>query len=251
MPKIRRFDQYRTVTIQCWPAQGHLPSEVIATAMPQLKAFQAQLPAGFMFRFAGEYKEQISGFGDLATVLVICVCAIYLALLAQFKHAVKPLIVFAAIPYGVVGAIISLAIMGQPFGFMAFVGIISVIGVIVGHIIVLFEFIEERREEGEDLETALIDAGILRLRPVMITVSATVIALFPLAAHGGPLWQPLCYAQIGGLTIATFITLGLVPVLYSFVVLDLKLIQWKREEKPAPTVSELQPAMHGTSDVLA
>ena len=78
---------------------------------------------------------------------------------------------------------------------------------------------------------ALADAGILRLRPVMITVSATVIALFPLAAHGGPLWEPLCYAQIGGLTIATFVTLGLVPVLYSFVVLDLKLIRWKDEEK--------------------
>jgi len=249
--KIKHFDQYRTVTIQCWPTQGHLPSEVIAAAMPKLKAFESQLPAGFIFRFAGEYKEQVSGFGDLATVLVICVCAIYLALLAQFKHAVKPLIVFAAIPYGVVGAVISLAIMGQPFGFMAFLGIISLIGVIVSHIIVLFEFIEERREEGEDLETALIDAGILRLRPVMITVSATVIALFPLAAHGGPLWEPLCYAQIGGLTIATFITLGLVPVLYSFVVLDLKLIRWKHEEKPARSASEIQSTVHETSGVLA
>jgi multidrug efflux pump subunit AcrB len=251
VPKFKRFDQYRTVTIQCWPAQGHLPSEVLASAMPNLKRFQSQLPAGFIFHYAGEYKEQVSGFGDLATVLVICVCAIYLALLAQFRHAVKPLIVFAAIPYGVGGAVISLAIVGQPFGFMAFLGIISLIGVIVSHIIVLFEFIEERREEGEDLETALIDAGILRLRPVMITVSATVIALFPLAAHGGPLWEPLCYAQIGGLTIATFITLGLVPVLYSFVVLDLKLIRWQHAEKPAPALSDVHPTMHETSEVLA
>jgi multidrug efflux pump subunit AcrB len=229
-PKIRRFDQYRTITVQCWPTEGHLPSEVISAAMPKLKEFQKQLPNGFIFRFAGEQKEQVSGFGDLTTVLVICVCSIYLALLAQFKHAFKPLIVFAAIPYGVVGAIFSLAIMGQPFGFMAFLGIISLIGVIVSHIIVLFEFIEERREAGEELELALIDAGILRLRPVMITVAATVIALFPLAAHGGPLWEPLCFAQIGGLTIATFVTLGLVPVLYSFVVLDLKLIRWNHEE---------------------
>ncbi len=250
LPKIKRFDQYRTVTIQCWPTQGHLPSEVIQAAMPKLKAFQNQLPAGFSLRFAGEYKEQVSGFGDLATVLTICVCAIYLALLAQFKHAVKPLIVFAAIPYGVVGAVVSLAIMGQPFGFMAFLGIISLIGVIVSHIIVLFEFIEERREEGEDLETALIDAGILRLRPVMITVSATVIALFPLAAHGGPLWEPLCYAQIGGLTIATFITLGLVPVLYSFVVLDLKLIEWKQEKPPVSTAPDAKPAIYAAAAIL-
>ncbi|HYZ83699.1 MAG TPA: efflux RND transporter permease subunit [Bryobacteraceae bacterium] len=250
-PKIKRFDQYRTVTIQCWPAEGHLPSEVIAAAMPKLQAFQKQLPAGFIFRFAGEYKEQVSGFTDLTTVLVICVFALYLALLAQFRHAVKPLIVFAAIPYGATGAIISLAIMGQPFGFMAFLGLISLIGVIVSHIIVLFEFIEERREEGEDLELALADAGILRLRPVMITVAATVIALFPLAAHGGPLWEPLCYAQIGGLTIATFVTLGLVPVLYSFVVLDLKLIRWEQQEKSASTAPEIEPAIAATSDVLA
>jgi multidrug efflux pump len=236
--KTKRFDQYRTITVQCWPAEGHLPSEVISAAMPKLKEFQKQLPDGFIFRFAGEQKEQVSGFGDLTTVLLICVFAIYLALLAQFRHAFKPLIVFAAIPYGVTGAVISLAIMGQPFGFMAFLGIISLIGVIVSHIIVLFEFIEERREAGEDLKLALIDAGILRLRPVMITVAATVIALFPLAAHGGPLWEPLCYAQIGGLTIATFVTLGLVPVLYSFVVLDLKLIRWEQAEDTGSGASE-------------
>ena len=85
---------------------------------------------------------------------------------------------------------------------------------------------------------ALIDAGILRLRPVMITVAATVIALFPLAAHGDPLWEPLCYAQIGGLTIATFVTLGLVPVLYSFVVLDLKLIRWENQEQTGSAAPE-------------
>jgi Cu/Ag efflux pump CusA len=66
----------------------------------------------------------------------------------------------------------------------------------------------------------------MRLRPVLITVGATVIALFPLAAHGGPLWEPLCYAQIGGLTVATFVTLLLVPVLYAIFVLDLKLVTW-------------------------
>lgn len=67
----------------------------------------------------------------------------------------------------------------------------------------------------------------MRLRPVLITVGATVIALFPLASHGGPLWEPMCYAQIGGLCAATFITLLLVPVLYSIFVLDLKLVKWE------------------------
>ena len=143
--------------------------------------------------------------------MLISIVLIYLALVFQFKHAIKPLIVFAAIPYGIVGALAALWVMGTPFGFMAFLGVASLIGVIVSHIIVLFDFIEERHEQGEPLQEALLDAGIMRLRPVLITVAATVIALFPLAAHGGPLWEPLCYAQIGGLTFATFVTLLLVP----------------------------------------
>ena len=88
----------------------------------------------------------------------------------------------------------------------------------------------------------MIDAGIMRLRPVLITVGATVLALFPLAMHGGPLWQPLCYAQIGGLTVATFITLLLVPVLYSIFVLDLKILTWENEAPPeelAPTTAPI------------
>jgi multidrug efflux pump subunit AcrB len=80
------------------------------------------------------------------------------------------------------------------------------------------------------MREALLDAGLMRLRPVLITVVATVLGLVPLAEHGGPLWQPLCYAQIGGLTFATVVTLVLVPVLYTIVVKDLKWIRWERPE---------------------
>src|SRR5260370_15012598 len=104
--------------------------------------------------------------------------------------------------------------MGTPFGFMAFRGIASLIGVIVSHVIVLFDFIEEMHEKSEPLERALVDAGIVRLRPVLITVGATVLALFPLALHGGPLWKPLCYSQIGGLGVAPFLPLLLVPLFF-------------------------------------
>ena len=170
--------------------------------------------------------------------MAVSVMLIYIALVLQFSNAIKPFLVFAAIPYGMTGAFAGLVIMGQPFGFMAFLGIVSLIGVIVSHVIVLFDFIEEMHAKGEPFEEAVIDAGIIRLRPVMITVSATVLALFPLAMHGGPLWQPLCYAQIGGLTVATFITLLMVPVLYSIFVLDLKLIKWETKPAAASTPHE-------------
>ncbi|HKN13675.1 MAG TPA: efflux RND transporter permease subunit [Candidatus Binatus sp.] len=103
---------------------------------------------------------------------------------------------------------------------------LSLIGVIVSHVIVLFDFIEEIHEKGEPFMEAMLDAGIERL-PVMITVGAAVLALVPLSIRGGPLWEPLCYAQIGGLSVTTFIELLLVRVLYGIFVLDLKLTKWE------------------------
>ena len=152
---------------------------------------------------------------------------IFLALVLQFNNAIKPFLVFAAVPYGVIGSLIALWIMGEPFGFMAFLGIASLVGVIVSHVIVLFDCIEDMHNKGEPFEDSLLDAGIQRLRPILITVGATIFALVPLAVHGGPLWQPLCYAQIGGLALATIIELLLVPVFYAIFVLDLKIVKWE------------------------
>ncbi|MGN6390628.1 MAG: efflux RND transporter permease subunit [Gemmatimonadales bacterium] len=224
--KIARRDQFRTITIGAYPKEGVLSSEVLRASRPALDSLAARLPLGVKLKIAGEQEKQEKGFFELALVLATSVGLIFLALAVQFQNAVKPFLVFGAIPYGMVGAVIALGVMGAPFGFMAFLGIVSLVGVIVSHVIVLFDFIEEAREKGETLEEALLDAGILRLRPVLITVGATIFALVPLAVHGGPLWEPLCYAQIGGLAIATVITLLLVPVFYSIAVLDLKIVKW-------------------------
>jgi len=234
--RLQRRNQFRTITVSSFPAEGYLPSEVLNAAMPELMDVQRSLPPGYRLEIGGEDEEQKKGFTNMAIAMVTSIAMIFLALVLQFRHAVKPIIVFAAIPFGVVGALAALWIMGAPFGFMAFLGVASLIGVIVSHIIVLFDFIEEMHEQGKPLEEALLDAGIVRLRPVLITVAATVIALFPLAAHGGPLWEPMCYAQIGGLTAATFVTLLIVPVLYAIFVLDLKLVKWA--EVPAEPTSD-------------
>src|SRR5678815_1362831 len=175
------------------PGADKLASEVMKAARPKLMELQKELPAGYRMEIGGEEEDQVKSFKDLVIVLCVSVLLIFMALVFQFKNAIKPFIVFAAVPFGMVGALAALWIMGQPFGFMAFL-------------------------------------GIVRLRPVLITVGATVIALFPLASHGGPLWEPMCYAQIGGLSVATFITLLLVPVIYAIFVLDLKLVKWEKVE---------------------
>jgi len=226
--RYRRLEQFRTVSVYGFPVPGALPSEVTNQIIGDLQAFEKRLPPGYTLEVSGEYAKTKQGFRNLGMLMGISALLIFIALVFQFKSAVKPFLVFFAVPYGIVGAVAALYIMGTSFSYMAFLGIVALIGVIVSHVIVLFDFIEEMWRKGEPLEQALLDAGIVRLRPVLITVGATALALLPLAIHGGPLWQPLCYAQIGGLLVATFITLLLVPVMYSIFVLDLKIVPWER-----------------------
>ena len=232
--RIVRLEQFRTINVRSFSVAGHLSSEVMKSALPKLLALRNSLPPGYQMQIGGEYDKTKKGFKNLAMVMLISTVAVFLALVFQFKNAVKPLLVIAAAPYGMIGAFAALWIMHEPFGFMAFLGVASLVGVIVSHSIVLFDFIEERHAAGDDFELALIDAGILRLRPVLITVFATVLALLPLAMHGGPLWKPLCYAQIGGLLVATVVTKLQVPVMYAIFVLDLKILTWSTNEKEEP-----------------
>jgi multidrug efflux pump subunit AcrB len=224
--RVVRRDHFRSITVYGFPAPGSFTSEVINQISPGLDELKHHLPPGYTLELGGETARQKEGFLELGLVLLISVALIFFALVMQFDDLVKPILVFAAVPYGAVGAIAALWLMRTPFGFMAFLGIASLVGVIVSHVIVLFEFIEEMRERGEPLIEGLLDAGIERLRPVTVTVGATVLALVPLALHGGPLWQPLCYAQIGGLSIATMIELLLIKVLYAIFVDDLGIVRW-------------------------
>ena len=235
--RIVRIEQFRTINVRTFATQGHLSSEVLKAALPRLREFQNSIPPGYKMQIGGEYDKTKNGFKNLAVVMAVSTFAIFLALVFQFKNGIKPLLVLAAAPYGMVGAFAALWVMGEPFGFMAFLGVASLIGVIVSHSIVLFDFIEERHIVGDDFENAVIDAGILRLRPVLITVGATVLALFPLALHGGPLWKPLCYAQIGGLLLATVVTKLQVPVMYAIFVLDFKILKWETKVEPSVPTS--------------
>jgi multidrug efflux pump subunit AcrB len=224
--RIVRRDHFRTMTVVGFPAPGLLPSQIMRQVMPRLRKLRAGLPPSYRILVGGEQSRQEKGFGELGVVLGVSATMILIALVIQFNSLVKPWLVFTAVPYGAVGAVAALWVTGTPFGFMAFLGIASLIGVIVSHVIVLFEFIEERQEMDEDLIQGLLDAGIERLRPVMVTVGATILALFPLAMHGGPLWRPLCFAQIGGLSLATLIELILVKSFYAIFVADLKILKW-------------------------
>jgi multidrug efflux pump subunit AcrB len=194
-------------------------------------------PPGYRWEFGGEKFEQEKGFRSLTLALIVSFLAIYLALVLQFNSATQPLLVYAAVPFGIVGGLIGLLIFRSSFGFMAFLGVASLAGLIISHVIVLFDFIDEMRHKGEPLRQAVVDAGLARLRPVLVTVLATVGGLIPLAMEGGPLWEPMCYVQIVGMLVATLVTLVLVPVLYVVFVEDLHLVRWE-QDKDHPSAVE-------------
>jgi multidrug efflux pump subunit AcrB len=115
--KLRRRNQFRTITVSCVPVPGVLPSQVVKAARARLDEFERALPSGYRLEIGGEQEERARGFKELGVVMAVSVIAIFLALAIQFKHAVKPLLVFSAIPYGVVGALIGLrGLYGLPGG---------------------------------------------------------------------------------------------------------------------------------------
>lgn len=233
-PKIRRRDLQRCITVKCDTVPGVLASGVVEKLQTELDSAKRAWPPGFRYQFGGEYEEQVKGFDAVGLALAVSLAAIYLALVLQFNSVTKPLVVFAGVPFGMVGGMLGLLPFHTPFGFMAFLGIASLAGVIVSHVIVLFDYIEEARERGETLHDAVTDSALVRLRPVLVTVLATVGGLIPLAIEGGPLWEPMCYVQIAGLLVATVVTLGIVPVVYVTFVENLRLIRWNHASEEAP-----------------
>jgi len=225
--KLVRQGLERTITLGAIPKDGELASALLASVKPQLD--QLRLPPGYGIELGGEHELQAKSFATVSIALKVSVALIFLTLVWQFAHLFKPLIVFAAIPFGLVGVVLGLTATKTNFGFMAFLGVASLIGVIVSHIIVLFDFIEESREREVELHRAVIDAALVRLRPVLVTVLATVGGLIPLAVEGGPMWRQLVYVQIGGLLLATIVTKGVVPLLYVVFVETLHVIEWKRD----------------------
>lgn len=250
-PRIARRDHERCLTVKCDTVPGVLASKVTDALELRLREASKAWPPGYRYSFGGELEEQAKGFASMRTAMIVSVLAIYLALVIQFNSLTKPMVVFAAVPFGMVGGLMGLLIFDVPLGFFALLGLSSLAGVIISHVIVLFEYIEEAHERGEPLRRAVIDAALVRLRPVLVTVLATVGGLIPLAIKGGPLWEPLCYVQILGLLSATLVTKVIVPVLYVLFVEDFKLIRWAPPGEHALEGPPAQETTSGTTSLVA
>jgi len=220
---LPRHNLLRSVTVRAFAPVGELPSAVLARARSKLEGIS--LPPGYRIEFAGEAKELKQSQTEMGTVMGISLALIALSLVLQFNSVVKAGIVLAVVPVGLIGAFVGMTVLGTSLGFMALLGIVSLAGVIVSHIIVISDLIEEARSEGMPLVEALIHAGLVRLRAVLVTTFATVGGLIPLALTGGELWRPLTAVHIFGLLGATVLSLVLLPVLYHVAAARLRWIR--------------------------
>src|SRR5258708_7435008 len=174
---IPHYNQLRAVTVKAYPPFGELSATVLDRARPGLAAIK--LPPGYNLSFDGEDKELRQNRSEMGLVMKISLALITLVMVIQFNSVVKSLAVIRPVPLGIIGAFLGLAITHSPLGFIALLGIVSLAGIIVSHIIVLSDFIEEARSSGMPLEQARMQAGLARLRPVLVPVLATVGGLLP------------------------------------------------------------------------
>jgi multidrug efflux pump subunit AcrB len=220
---IPHYNQLRTVTVKAYAPLGTLPSQVLARARPGLA--KIHLDPGYEMKFAGEDEELRKVQVEMGTVMKISLALIALTMVLQFSSVIKSVVVMLTVPLGLIGALLGLWVTGSPLGFMALLAMVSLAGIMVSHIIVLSDFIEHARARGLPLEEALVQAGLARLRPVLVTVLATVGGLIPLFLTGGALWHPLTAVHIFGLLLATVMTLLMLPTLYYVFCAKLKFIK--------------------------
>ncbi len=221
--RIVRRNGVRTLTVRAFPDGERLGSQILT--MPKANR-NLQLPSGYRIEYGGEDENQRETFGEMRVALGISLVLIFLILLLQFRKLSDALIVMAAFPLALPGAALGLFITHNPFGFTAFIGVISLGGLVVRNSIILVDYIHERMKHGVDLEEATLEAGERRLRPIFLTTMAAAVGVTPMILSRSSMWSPLASVIAFGLLGSMFFTLVVIPVL--FVV-----VNTKKVSKPA------------------
>jgi len=212
---ILRRDRLETVTVSADVVRGVTAREVTDRLVPQLEELRKGWPFGYRFEMGGEIEGSVKASDSIGAKLPIAALIIVLLLVAQFNSIRRPLIILATIPLGLIGVVVGLIVARSYFGFLTLLGLISLAGIVINNAIVLLERIKIEEDEGRSAPAAVIEASVRRLRPILLTTTTTVVGLVPLWLGGGPMFAPMAIAILFGLLFATFLTLGVVPLLYS------------------------------------
>ncbi len=249
---ITRLNLRRTAEVEAQAAPGFSGPQVLAQVQAYLAVYRADLPLGYEMKYTGEAEEQDESFAFLSVALGLGFALIFFVLLIKFNNISSPLIVVIAVGLSLTGVLLGLVVTRTNFGLMTFIGIISLAGIVCINNIVLLDYIKQLLEKGYSKTNAIVEGGAIRLRPVLLTALTTILGLVPLTfginfdfvgllssfdpnfqlgSENTAFWGPMGTAIISGLIFATFLTLVVVPVIYSSIdSLTNKLMGGVREE---------------------
>jgi multidrug efflux pump subunit AcrB len=210
--QIDHFNFDRTVTITSDVEIGYSTDRVTRSIIAKLDEYQ--WPKGYRYYVSGEMESQQESFSGMGKAIVIAMIAIFAVLVLQFRSFSQPVIVFVAIPLAVIGSIFALLLTGNSFSFTAFIGLTSLVGIVVNNSIILVDYTNKLHTQGKSIIDSLKEAGETRFVPIILTTATTIGGLLPLTLRGGTMWGPSGWTIIGGLMVSTFLTTIIVPVLY-------------------------------------
>ena len=226
---ISRLSQRRYLTVSAQLEEGYNVTRVTSAAEKAMK--DVQLADGVSYAFTGENETIMEAIEQLFLMLLLGVLLVYLVMVAQFQSLKSPFIVMFTIPLAFTGGFIGLLICGLEVSVISLIGFIMLTGIIVNNGIVLVEYINQLRQEGKERQEAIVEAGVTRMRPILMTSITTILGLTQMALTqnvGTALMRPVAVVCIGGLVYATLMTLFVVPCIYD--ILNKKELRTVREE---------------------
>ena len=216
--KIKRRDLYRTLTVSCDVKSGFTAQDITDALVPYLEEASQSWKPGYGYELGGESEQSAEAMGAVAAKLPLSGFIILALLIVQFNSFRKTFIVLSTIPLGLIGVVVGLLVFRSFFGFFAFLGLISLAGIVINNAIVLLDRIQiELDQFGRTPMEAIVAAAQQRFRPILLTTCTTTLGLIPLYLGGGLMWEPMAVAIMSGLLFATVITLFFVPVLYKIL----------------------------------
>ena len=216
--EIRRLDQERVAVIS-----ANLDGRDLGGVVGEIEAALADLPLpeGFAVAIGGQNEEMVRSFDSMRFALLLAVFLVYLVMASQFESLLHPLVIMFTIPLGLIGSALGLLATGTTISVVVLIGLIMLAGIVVNNAIVLVDYINHlRRDEGMEKFAAVLRAGAVRFRPILMTTSTTILGLLPMAlglGEGAEIRAPMAITVIGGLLVSTLLTLVLIPVVYTLL----------------------------------
>lgn len=231
-PVVWTRSRVPTITVQAGIKDAIQPATVVQALEPKVEAFKAKLPAGYRIEIGGSVEASAQSQGPIAAVAPLMLFTMATILMIQLQSFSRLFLVFAVAPLAIIGVVAALLPSGAPMGFVAILGVLALIGILIRNSVILVDQIETLRTEGMDAWNAVRDATEHRMRPILLTAAAASFALIPISRE--IFWGPMAYAMMGGIIVGTVLTLLFLPALY---------VAWFRIKAP-PKLSQPSPDAH-------